>query len=191
MQRQINCILGPDSACDEIGLKAKRIGPLVLSNHCPRPMCDECTKKAVRMVSFDRFPHTSSDVCCVQVVARMQNKFPKEWYRIQQRLTRGWMSRRQNFIYFVRNIYIRQIKLSLNLLVPPPSSLFLWNIIILWSEEMSDECYQAAHLYGGEDRVIRWHLSQQYVVLCSLIEEHSRDVTYLPWWQCNAWSVYI
>ena len=53
MQQQINCILGPDSACDEIGLKAKRIGPLVLSNHCPRPMCDECTKKAVRMVSFN------------------------------------------------------------------------------------------------------------------------------------------
>ena len=50
MQQQINCILGPDSACDDIGLKAKRIGPLVLSNHCPRPMCDECTKKAVRMV---------------------------------------------------------------------------------------------------------------------------------------------
>merc|ERR1739845_210283 len=44
MQQQIRCILGPDSACDEIGLKAKRIGPLVLSNHCPRPMCDECTK---------------------------------------------------------------------------------------------------------------------------------------------------
>ena len=55
MQQQINCILGPDSACDEIGLKAKRIGPLVLSNHCPRPMCDECTKKAVRMVSFNSF----------------------------------------------------------------------------------------------------------------------------------------
>jgi len=72
MQQQINCILGPDSACDDIGLKAKRIGPLVLSNHCPRPMCDECTKKAVRMV-----------------VARMQNNYPKEWFRIQQRLTRG------------------------------------------------------------------------------------------------------
>merc|ERR1712018_479579 len=72
MQQQIRCILGPDSACDEIGLKAKRIGPLVLSNHCPRPMCDECTKKAVRMV-----------------VARMQNNYPKEWFRIQQRLTRG------------------------------------------------------------------------------------------------------
>ena len=51
MQQQIKCILGPDSACDDIGLKAKRIGPLVLSNHCPRPMCDECTKKAVRMVT--------------------------------------------------------------------------------------------------------------------------------------------
>ena len=88
MQQQINCILGPDSACDEIGLKAKRIGPLVLSNHCPRPMCDECTKKAVRMVSFNIID-VRCDVCCVQVVARMQNNFPKEWLRIQQRLTRG------------------------------------------------------------------------------------------------------
>ena len=89
MQRQINCILGPDSACDEIGLKAKRIGPLVLSNHCPRPMCDECTKKAVRMVSFNTFPHLISHSVHLQVVARMQNKFPKEWFRIQQRLAHG------------------------------------------------------------------------------------------------------
>ena len=91
MQQQIKCILGPDSACDEIGLKAKRIGPLVLSNHCPRPMCDECTKKAVRMVSFNRFNPVTSRlrVSFVQVVARMQNNFPKEWFRIQQRLTRG------------------------------------------------------------------------------------------------------
>ena len=88
MQQQIACILGPDSACDEIGLKAKRIGPLVLSNHCPRPMCDECTKKAVRMVSFNRFNRVLTD-SCVQVVARMQNNFPKEWFRIQQRLTHG------------------------------------------------------------------------------------------------------
>ena len=80
MEKQIACILGPDSGCDEVkldcvklylnmwrkrlgllnmyitraspqvGLKAKRIGPLVLSDHCPRPMCDECTKKV--MVSF-------------------------------------------------------------------------------------------------------------------------------------------
>ena len=88
MQQQIRCILGPDSACDEIGLKAKRIGPLVLSNHCPRPMCDECTKKAVRMVSFNMI-EVRRDVCCVQVVARMQNNFPKEWFRIQQRLAHG------------------------------------------------------------------------------------------------------
>merc|ERR1711911_239295 len=50
MEKQIACILGPDSGCDEVGLKAKRIGRLVLSDHCPRPMCDECTKKAIRMV---------------------------------------------------------------------------------------------------------------------------------------------
>ena len=90
MQQQIACILGPDSACDEIGLKAKRIGPLVLSNHCPRPMCDECTKKAVRMVSLNSFVFMSLTMgFSVQVVAKMQNNFPKEWYRIQQRLTRG------------------------------------------------------------------------------------------------------
>ena len=86
MQQQINCILGPDSACDDLGLKAKRIGPLVLSNHCPRPMCDECTKKAVRMV---RSNPLSSASHLSQVVARMQNNYPKEWFRIQQRLTRG------------------------------------------------------------------------------------------------------
>merc|ERR550539_345918 len=45
MEKQIACILGPDSGCDEVGLKAKRIGPLVLSDHCPRPMCDECTRR--------------------------------------------------------------------------------------------------------------------------------------------------
>ena len=91
MQQQIACILGPDSACDEIGLKAKRIGPLVLSNHCPRPMCDECTKKAVRMVSLKSFISFMSltMVFADQVVAKMQNNFPKEWYGIQQRLTRG------------------------------------------------------------------------------------------------------
>merc|ERR1712073_165067 len=72
MQQQINCILGPDSVCDEVGLKAKRIGPLVLTDHCPRPMCDECTKRAIRMV-----------------VAKMQHQYPNQWFHIQQKLIRA------------------------------------------------------------------------------------------------------
>merc|ERR1711976_1014952 len=72
-------ILGPDSGCDEVGLKAKRIGPLVLSDHCPRPMCDECTKKAIRMV-----------------VGKMQRHYPGQWHQIQVKLAsqRGTGGRR-------------------------------------------------------------------------------------------------
>jgi len=79
MEKQIACILGPDSGCDEVGLKAKRIGPLVLSDHCPRPMCDECTKKAIRMV-----------------VGKMQRHYPGQWHQIQVKLAsqRGNRGRR-------------------------------------------------------------------------------------------------
>merc|ERR1712025_433706 len=79
MEKQIACILGPDSGCDEIGLKAKRIGPLVLSDRCPRPMCDACTKKAIRMV-----------------VGKMQRHYPGQWHQIQVKLAsqRGNRGRR-------------------------------------------------------------------------------------------------
>merc|ERR1712186_91549 len=48
MQQQINCILGPDS------------------------VCDECTKRAIRMV-----------------VAKMQHQYPNQWFHIQQKLIRA------------------------------------------------------------------------------------------------------
>merc|ERR1739838_695658 len=89
MQQQIDCIIGPDSGCDEIGKKAKNIGPLILRGHCPRPMCDACTKRAVQMV-----------------VAKMQNEYKQEWFLIQQKLSDRTLKTDYRFIYILIFIYL-------------------------------------------------------------------------------------
>eukprot|EP00090_Calanus_glacialis_P042216 TRINITY_DN74941_c0_g1_i1.p1 TRINITY_DN74941_c0_g1~~TRINITY_DN74941_c0_g1_i1.p1 ORF type:complete len:121 (-),score=22.33 TRINITY_DN74941_c0_g1_i1:114-476(-) len=68
MSKQIRCFL-EDVGCDEFGKKAMDVGPLILAGHCPQPMCNACTKRAVHLV-----------------VAKMQNDYPRKWFQIQKRM---------------------------------------------------------------------------------------------------------
>ena len=54
MKRQIACMLD-QRPCDDLGKRAKRIGPDALTGHCVGP-CDKCTKKSIGKVIANEYP---------------------------------------------------------------------------------------------------------------------------------------